>query len=184
MSLILGIRPDSLYASLEKVIEKTPPTDTNHKKTPQLTGEEQLLAIFLAEPVLFNDYHKQFEEIVWQSVDAQTIAKVVATCYNDQALVKNQVQFLSRTKTLLDSRIGEKIDSWQFWLSQTWPNLSSDMSKELVSEKLSQMTTKRHEQTKEHLAQDIRAAQEKGDIKAIKELMNKLTNLSKEDSSS
>jgi hypothetical protein len=181
MSVLMRVRSESLYESLKKVTSQPAVWAPAKISAYSLTNEEQLLSIFLSEPALFEEYKKEFEEIVWQSVDAQSIAKAVVNCYNDKALVKNQVQFLSRTKTYLDSRVSEKIDLWQFWLSQTWPNLSSQTAKELLDEKISRLSSKHHEKDKENLADAIRLAQEKGDIKTVKELMTKLTKMSKED---
>lgn len=185
MTVELGVRADSLYASLSKISAPAESlTQPSKKDLPRLTNEEQLLAILMAQPSQIKEIISRLKEVVWQSVDAQTVAKVLMDCYTDQALVKNQVQFYSRIKNTLGSPLAEKIDSWQFWLSQTWPEFSVEFSRELAIEKLGQLSTLGFERSKEKLASEIRQAQVKGDIKAVKELMKKLTIMSKEEHAS
>jgi hypothetical protein len=94
--------------------------------------------------------------------------------------VKNASLFSSRVKTDLDSRIGEKIDSWQFWLSSQWEELSPALTEELLEEKFSQLSTKRYEEQKSALANRIQQAQQAGDLREVKRLMDELNELSKQ----
>jgi hypothetical protein len=83
-------------------------------------------------------------------------------------------------KTDLDSRISEKIDSWQFWLSSQWEQLSPALTEELLQEKFSQLSTKQYDQQKSALASGIQQAQQAGDLTEVKRLMNELNELSKQ----
>lgn len=183
VSLATESKPESVYAAIEKVHEKQvgsiPTTPSGRKAAANLTNEEQLLAIVLQQPSLLIANSQIFDEIVWQSVDAERIAKSIGKSYDDKTLVTNQSRFLSQVKTPLDSQLAEKIDSWLFWLTQTWPEFNETIGKELLSEKAGQLTSRKYEQQKETLAHSIRRAQEKGDLAGIKKLMSELNELAK-----
>ncbi|HUD20933.1 MAG TPA: DNA primase [Candidatus Saccharimonadales bacterium] len=180
----LEVKTGSVYASLEKLkpaeVEAAAPAG---QIPTHLLPEEQLLALVLGYPTILEMGEKRFKEVVWQSEETEQIASSIETCYNDKALVKNQLQFHSKVKNSLNTLTAEKIDSWQFWLSQTWPNLDDKLAAELFDEKIGLLSSKSREKEKESLAIKIRQAQEKGDIEGLKKLMNKLTNMSKETSS-
>ncbi|HSX41841.1 MAG TPA: DNA primase [Candidatus Saccharimonadales bacterium] len=208
----MEVKPEALYESLKRVksqipslgnstlerSEKNPKSQTNSNTQTVnskiiLTPEEQLLALFLHRPSLLDKHRQAFDEIVWQSAEADRIANVIGSCYNDKTLVKNSAQFSARVKTTLNSQLDEKIssnpqnsptpeeklDGWQFWLSSAWPNLDDNLADELVAEKIGQLATKSYEHSKEKLAQAIRVAQEKDDGAEIKKLMQKLNQLTK-----
>jgi len=182
LAIAIGVKTESVYAALEK---GSPPPGKPQAQKPdlkdiQLTNEEQLLAVALARPDLIPLYSEKFENISWQSEDAARIADEIKSRYTNTTLAKNQSQFFSQVKTNLDSRVSEKIDSWQFWLSAQWGELSDELARELADEKLNQLSTKDYERRKETLALDIRRAQEKGDLIKVKELMKTLSELAKE----
>lgn len=184
LALAIGVKNDAVYAALEKAgeaaqdrpVAPTAPTSTKI----HLTNEEQLLAVVIARPDIAAVHAKQFEQIVWQSEQALRIADEVKKAYTDKTLTKTPSKFLSQVKTNLDSQVGEKIDSWQFWLSSQWGDLTDELATELLSEKFGQLATIDYERRKETLAQDIRRAQEKGDINQVKQLMQELSKLAKE----
>lgn len=228
----IDTKSESIYDSLKRVKANPPaggPSSNRQETQPNpvpatekliLTPEEQLLALILSRPSLLDQFHQQFDEIVWQSAEADRIANVIRSCYNEKTLVKNSAQFSARVKTTLDSRLdekmssrdqnaptsddkitarqnfttvdttieappstssstGEKLDSWQFWLSNAWPELDDNLASELVAEKIGQLGTKSYEKSKETLAGRIRLAQEKGDLGAVKQLMSELNKLTK-----
>ncbi len=203
----MDVKPEAIYASLKRIrelgtrnlgLEKDSQVATSTQSpvpSTHLTPEEQLLALILNRPLLLNKIQRNFDEIVWQSAEADRIAAVIRKCYNEKTLVKNQAQFLSSVKTALNSQldgkipsntlvetnIDAKLDSWQFWLSQQWPNLDDNLASELVTEKINQMNTKSYEKNKEMLAHQIRTAQEKGDVATVKKLMSELNKLTKKD---
>ena len=198
VALATESKPESVYAAIEKVqakqAETAPPTVSAKRAAVNLTNEEQFLAIVLYQPQLLVENEKVFAEIVWQSVDADRIAKAIGKCYDDKTLVTNQSRFLSLVKTHLDSqpvekigsyspdssqKLSDKVDSWLFWITQTWPEFNEQLGKELLSEKIGQLTSRKYEQKKELLANSIRRAQEKGDLTEIKKLMSELSELAK-----
>lgn len=184
LSRAIEAKPESLYASLKKYSAEQKPTTplaAAPKPVPTtLTNEEQLLAILLFQPTLLDTYFPQFDQIVWLSSEAERIAVAIKSCYNKKTLVKNQNQFLSGVKTALHSQLDEKIDSWLFWLSTSWPEFGPELGSELATEKIGQLATKSYEQNKEKLATAIRAAQEAGDQTEMKRLMKELNNITKE----
>jgi DNA primase len=180
LALLIGAKTESVYEALEKVVKPEGKSNTATPANAALTNEEQLLAVALSRPDLIGLYSEKLNDVIWQSEDASRIADEVKKAYSDKTLVKNQSQFLSAVKTNLDSRVSEKIDSWQFWLSNQWGDLSDELARELAEEKLGQITTKDYERRKEALALDIRRAQEKGDLNEVKQLMKELSELAKE----
>ncbi len=184
LALSIGVKNDAVYAALEKAglaaHSKSQGTQPERVPVQNLTNEEQLLAAVLARPDIAVKMKPEFEQVVWQSEQASRIADEVKKAYTDKTLTKTPSVFLSQVKTNLDSRVSEKIDSWQFWLSNQWGEISDELMGELLREKLGQLATKGYERRKEALAQDIRRAQEKGDINQVKQLMQELSKLAKE----
>lgn len=187
LSSRIGVSVESLRLALSrKSLVVTHSVDLLLKSNSQkqvashLTNEEQLLAISLAYPEIAAKFGKQFSEIIWQSIDADRIATALQKWYTDKTLVKSTVQFSSQVKTDVNSQQSDKIDSWQFWLSAQWSNLTPALAEQLLEEKLSQLSTRRYEQSKTNLAQEIKRAQEAGDINLVKKLMEKLSKLTKE----
>lgn len=175
-------KTDSIYASLEKYQERTLDQPTGSSTTAaavSLTDEEQLLAMLLNRPGLLAKLPTGLDEVVWQSAEAARIAEAVKTCYDDKTLANNPPRFLASVKTHLDSQLAEKIDSWLFWLSTTWPDFNEALGAELVGEKMSRLGTKKYERQKEQLATKIRLAQEAGDTKKVLQLMTELSELTK-----
>lgn len=188
LASLLQVSSESLYAALRKSSQpnqaNTPEKRQAKEPLLTLTNEEQLLALLLSYPVLAKRFIKKIEDIVWQSADAELIASSIKKCYTDETLVKNPSRFSSQVKTDLDSRISEKIDSWQFWLSSQWEELSPALSEELVQEKFSQLSTKQHDQLKTALASNIKRAQQSGDLAEVKKLINELNELTKQNKES
>lgn len=183
LASLLQVSSESLYTTLKKTSQpKTPDTGSSRvvEKPPTLTNEEQLLALLLSNPSGIKRHLKTIEDVVWQSMDAELIASSIKKWYTDETLVKNPSRFSSQVKTDLDSRISEKIDSWQFWLSSQWEQLSPALTEELLQEKFSQLSTKQYDQQKSALASGIQRAQQAGDLTEVKRLMNELNELSKQ----
>lgn len=183
LASLLQVSSESLYTTLKKTSQpKTPDTGSSRvvERPPTLTNEEQLLALLLSNPSGIKRHLKKFEDVVWQSMDAELIASSIKKWYTDETLVKNPSRFSSQVKTDLDSRISEKIDSWQFWLSSQWEQLSPALTEELLQEKFSQLSTKQYDQQKSALASGIQRAQQAGDLTEVKRLMNELNELSKQ----
>lgn len=183
LASLLQVSSESLYTTLKKTSQpKTPDTSSSRvvEKPPTLTNEEQLLALLLSNPSGIKRHLKKIEDIVWQSMDAELIASSIKKWYTDETLVKNPSRFSSQVKTDLDPRISEKIDSWQFWLSSQWEQLSPALTEELLQEKFSQLSTKQYDQQKSALASGIQRAQQAGDLTEVKRLMNELNELSKQ----
>jgi DNA primase len=183
LASLLQVSSESLYTTLKKTSQpKTPDTGSSRvvEKPPTLTNEEQLLALLLSNPSGIKRHLKKIEDVVWQSMDAELIASSIKKWYTDETLVKNPSRFSSQVKTDLDSRISEKIDSWQFWLSSQWEQLSPALTEELLQEKFSQLSTKQYDQQKSALASGIQQAQQAGDLTEVKRLMNELNELSKQ----
>lgn len=182
LALAVGVKTDAVYAALEKIASpdtRKPAIVPNAVNVP-LTNEEQLLAVALARPDLVPLYQAKFDDIVWQSEDAQRIADQIKKEYNNKTLTKTPSQFSSQVKSQVNTQAAEKIDSWQFWLSSQWGELSDELARELAEEKLSQLATKDYERRKETLAAEIRKAQEHGDLAKVKDLMKALSELAKE----
>ncbi len=183
LASLLQVSSESLYTTLKKTSQpKTPDTGSSRvvEKPPTLTNEEQLLALLLSNPSGIKRHLKKIEDVVWQSMDAELIASSIKKWYTDGTLVKNPSRFSSQVKTDLDPRISEKIDSWQFWLSSQWEQLSPALTEELLQEKFSQLSTKQYDQQKSALASGIQRAQQAGDLTEVKRLMNELNELSKQ----
>lgn len=183
LASLLQVSSESLYTTLKKTSQpKTPDTGSSRvvEKPPTLTNEEQLLALLLSNPSGIKRHLKKIEDVVWQSMDAELIASSIKKWYTDETLVKNPSRFSSQVKTDLDSRISEKIDSWQFWLSSQWEQLSPALTEELLQEKFSQLSTKQYDQQKSALASGIQRAQQAGDLTEVKRLVNELNELSKQ----
>lgn len=183
LSKVLEVRPESLYESLKKYQhpeQAASQGDTKQSRTSNLTAEEQLLALVLGYPTILDAGLKSFDEIVWQSVEAKEIADSVKTCYNDKALVKNQSLFSSKVKNSIKTQAADKIDSWQFWLTSTWPEINDKLALDLYEDKIQLLSNKKREAEKENLALKIRQAQEKNDIEAIKKLMQQLTKMAQD----
>lgn len=183
LASLLQVSSESLYTTLKKTSQpKAADTSSSRltEKPPTLTNEEQLLALLLSNPSGIKRHLKKIEDIVWQSMDAELIASSIKKWYTDETLVKNPSRFSSQVKTDLDSRISEKIDSWQFWLSSQWEQLSPALTEELLQEKFSQLSTKQYDQQKSALASGIQRAQQAGDLTEVKRLMNELNELSKQ----
>jgi DNA primase len=183
LALAVGVRSEAIYAALSKLpgpAAKDKETTGGQLRELALTNEEQLLAVGLARPDLLVAYAEKFENISWQSEDASRIAEQIKKRYNNKTLAKNQAQFLSEVKTNLDSRASEKIDSWQFWLSNQWGEISDEIARDLLTESLATLATKDYEQRKTELALQIRRAQDVGDLPKVKELMKELSELAKE----
>lgn len=173
-------KAENIISALEKKWQQKTEEKPNQTNAAVLTPEEQLLAIILSEPQAGAKFIKELDQVVWQSEDSQQIALAVKKCYTNKTLVTDRLQFTSSVKTTLDSRISEKIDSWQFWLSQMWPELTPALATDLISEHFSRLNTKSREAQKEQLAAQIRLAQEQGDTKKILSLMQQLNDLTKE----
>lgn len=183
LAVRLGLSVESIVASISKVkFSGASKPGATKSSVGGLTNEEQLLAIILHKPSVLNDKLNQLDSVVWMSVDAQRIAEQARVCYNDKALVKNHTQFLASVKNQLDSQTAQKIDSWMFWLSDAWGDMSEAVASELIEEKFSLMTSKDRESQKAELARQIRLAQESNDSEGLKKLMDKLNNLTKEGS--
>ena len=200
LALAVGVKTDSVYESVKKTNQPVPrdsepKTDGKGSKAALLTNEEQFLALAIARPALIVERKKDFEEVIWQSVETTTIAETLKKLYTDTTLVKSPTQFLSKVRhTLgpnLEGKISgtlsnsspslvEKIDSWQFWVSGEWPELTDETAKGLIDEKISRLATKRYDLKKENLARAIKRAQEAGDINEVKKLMGQLSELTKE----
>ncbi len=180
LSTRLGLSVDSVYAAVAKSKSGPGSSSSPVAVSAALTNEEQILAILLNRPKLITKVAKTLADVSWKSVDAETIARELQKCYTDKALVSNQTQFLSKVKNPLDSQAAEKIDSWMFWLSRQWENLTDETATELIDEKLALLSTRARENQKTDLAQAIRAAQETGDIAGVKKLMDELNQLTKE----
>jgi hypothetical protein len=144
-----------------------------------LTNEEQLLTLLLYQPSLLLLLQAEFNELVWQSTEANRIAEAMKSCYNEKTLVQNQLKFFSSVKNHLSSPLAEKIDRWQFWLTENWATLDQRLTEELVHEKIAQLATKSYERQKTALAFAIRKAQEAGDLAQVKRLMSELNQLTK-----
>jgi DNA primase len=189
LAAALGMKPAAVTEALAKpspgerppnrLAEPAKPASTK-AALPRLTNEEQLLAIVVAAPESLKGNERLLKSVVWQSSEAQTIAEAAQTCYNDKALPKTSAQFLSAVKTHLDSPLADKLDRWQFWISETWPQFSPELASELLTEKFGQVSTLEREQRKDTLAAEIKRAQEQGDIKKIKELLGTLSKLAQE----
>lgn len=179
LSEIVGAKTESVYASLEKTKPIQSPTAVT--ETPvqvHLTNEEQLLTLLLSWPQLARKRDKIVKTVVWQSSEASTVAETLQKLYNDPTLVKNSpLQFISQVKNTLGPAYVGKIDSWQFWLSSTWKELTEELAAELIDEKLGRLSTTQYESQKEDVARQIRQAQQQGDIKEVKKLMVKLGQL-------
>lgn len=188
LASLLQVSSESLYSALRKTSQpnqtNTPEKGQAKEALPTLTNEEQLLALLLSYPVLAKRFIEKIEDIVWQSADAELIASSIKKWYTDETLVKNPSRFSSQVKTDLDSRISEKIDSWQFWLSSQWEELSPALSEELLQEKFSQLSTKQHDQRKTALASNIKRAQQSGDLAEVKKLISELNELTKQNKES
>ncbi|MCR4278169.1 MAG: DNA primase [Candidatus Berkelbacteria bacterium] len=182
LALAVGVKTDSVYESVKKVSQ--PPvnnlgtkTDTQKPKVALLTNEEQFLALAIAKPALIVERKKDFDEVIWQSVETVTIAESLKKLYTDTTLVKSPTQFLSKVKNTLGPDLEGKIDSWQFWVSQEWPELTDETAKGLIDEKISRLATGRYDLKKENLARAIKRAQVAGDINEVKKLMSQLSDL-------
>ncbi|MDP3992739.1 MAG: hypothetical protein Q8Q05_00775, partial [bacterium] len=116
----------------------------------------------------------------WQTVETTTIAECLQKLYTNPTLVKSPTQFLSKVKNTLGPDLEGKIDSWQFWLSREWPELTDEAAGELIGEKVGRLATKNYELRKENLARAIKQAQVAGDISEVKKLMENLSELTKE----
>ncbi|MBI4948098.1 DNA primase [Candidatus Berkelbacteria bacterium] len=173
-------KAENIISAVEKMWQKKTEEKPNKNTKIALTPEEQLLAIILGEPQAGVKFAEQLDQVVWQSIDNQQIASVVKKCYTNKTLASDRIQFISSVKTTLDSRLSEKIDSWQFWLSELWPNLTTSLATELITEHFGRLNTKSREAEKELLASQIRQAQEKNDTKKVIELMQQLNELTKE----
>ena len=138
------------------------------------------MAIAIARPSAVIKKLKNFDEIVWQSVETGTVAETLKKLYTDPTLVKSPTQLLSKVKNTLSPDLAGKIDSWQFWLSNEWPSLSDEMAEGLIDEKMGRLATKRYELKKENLARQIKLSQESGNIEEIKKLVKNLSELTKE----
>lgn len=182
LSDLLKVKSESIYSALEKNRpDRLKPARSTGQIKFQLTNEEQLLALVLNDPLSSEKFLDELKKVVWQSLDTSAIAKQIFLCYDDKALIKNQIQFQVEVKNRLDSSINEKINQWQFWLGSVWPDIKPELSSELITEKLRLLTTTKHEKNKERLASEIRQAQEKGDIALVKKLVAELTDILKED---
>ena len=182
LALAVGVKTDSVYESVKKVSQSQPhnlgaKTDNQKPKITLLTNEEQFLALAIAKPALIVERKKDFDEVVWQSVETTTIAQILKKLYTDPTLVKSPTQFLSKVKNTLGPDLEGKIDSWQFWVSGEWPELTDETAKGLIDEKISRLATKRYDLKKENLARAIKRAQEAGDINEVKKLMGQLSEL-------
>ncbi|MEK7535312.1 MAG: toprim domain-containing protein, partial [Patescibacteria group bacterium] len=197
LALAVGVKTDSVYESVKKArqlsaVSKQPiaafePRGENSEHSADgrrpialsatLTNEEQFLALAIAKPALIVERKKDFDEVVWQSVETTTIAETLKKLYTDTTLVKSPTQFLSKVKNTLGPDLEGKIDSWQFWVSNEWPELTDETAKGLIDEKISRLATKRYDLKKENLARAIKRAQEAGDINEVKKLMGQLSDL-------
>lgn len=173
-----GTKPESIYTTLAKLSPTAASPASTPTETLYLTDEEQLLTLLLAEPGVIAKFMPEVDEVVWQSQEASQIALGVKTCYNNKTLT-GKTPFSSAIKTHLNAPTALKIDSWQFWVEKQWPDLNEALASELISEKLGRLNTKSYERQKERLATKIRQAQEKGDLAAVKNLLNDLNQLTK-----
>jgi len=174
----VGAKTESVYASLSRIKASTTSSENSAVVATVLTGEEQLLTLLMNAPKLAQTRDKLIKNIVWQSAEASTVAETLKKLYNDPTLVKSSpIQFISQVKNTLGPTFDGKIDSWQFWLSATWPELNDEMSEQLIDEKLGRLSTTAYEKQKEDLATNIKIAQQKSDIKEVKKLMVELSKL-------
>ncbi len=179
LALAVGVKTESVYASLRRASKSIASSQKLEASSPLLTNEEQFLALAIAKPNLMTARKVEFGEIVWQSVETTTIAETLKKLYTDPTLVKSPTQLLSKVKNNLGSDLAGKIDSWQFWLSNEWPELTDKTADQLIDEKLGRLTTKNYELKKENMAREIKRAQEAGNIKSVQELMKKLSELTR-----
>ena len=194
LALAVGVKTDSVYESVKKsrltpsslassqpgARSQMPLDQARGKPSAVLTNEEQFLALAMAKPALIAKRRGEFDEIIWQSVDTATIAETLKKLYTDPTLVKSPTQLLSKVKNTLGPDLEGKIDSWQFWVSGEWPELTDETAEQLISEKISRLATKRYDLKKENLARAIKRAQEAGNIDEVKKLMKDLSELTKE----
>lgn len=136
--------------------------------------------LLISYPKLAAIKHGEIEEVVWQSQDASRIAQELKKCYNDKTLLNNPTRFQSQLKTQLDGPLGGKIDSWLLWQGEVWPQLDDRLATELAAEKLTQVSSRAYERSKENLATAIKKAQEGGDLAGVKQLMQQLSDLTKQ----
>lgn len=180
LSIALEVKPETIYQAVAKVTEIKTIDQGVATSQLALTGEEQLLAALLAKPALINQFSQLLDQVVWQSSDASRVAETLKKYYNDRKLTNTPSQFLSAVKTSLDSQLAQKLDLWQFWLSSQWSEFDDRTAETIIGEKFTQLSTKKYQQDKENLALKIRNAQEQGDIEAVKKLMVKLSQITKE----
>ncbi|MEK7202058.1 MAG: DNA primase [Patescibacteria group bacterium] len=189
LALAVGVKTESVYESIKKSRLTTSSLASSHpvasNQLPKassalLTTEEQFLALAISKPALITTRLKEFGEIVWQTVETTTIAECLQKLYTNPTLVKSPTQFLSKVKNTLGPDLEGKIDSWQFWLSKEWPELTDEAAGELIGEKVGRLATKNYELRKENLARAIKLAQVAGDISGVKKLMENLSELTKE----
>lgn len=176
LALAVGVKTESVYDSI-KVTSTAQTVIGAAKILLPLTNEEQFLALAVAKPALMASRVKDFNQIVWQSAETDTVAQTLKKLYTDSTLVNSPTQFLSKVKNTLGPDLEGKIDSWQFWLSNQWPELNDETAKQLIDEKTSRLATKNYELEKESLARAIKQAQESGDIIEVKKLMGQLNDL-------
>lgn len=187
LALAVGVKTESVYESIRKAkqlsaVSNQPKAESRQSKaaTLSLTTEEQFLALAIAKPALITARLKEFGEIVWQTVETTTIAETLKKLYTNPTLVKSPTQFLSQVKNNLGPDLEGKIDSWQFWLSKEWPELTDEAAGELIGEKVGRLATKNYELRKENLARAIKQSQVAGNITEVKKLMENLSELTKE----
>lgn len=188
LALAVGVKTESVYESIKRGTrdselgtrrgENQSPVPS--PKSPPLTTEEQFLALAISKPALITTRLKEFGEIVWQTVETTTVAETLKKLYTNPTLVKSPTQFLSKVKNTLGPDLEGKIDSWQFWLSKEWPELTDEAAGELIDEKVGRLATKNYELRKENLARAIKLAQVAGDISEVKRLMENLSELTKD----
>ena len=189
LALAVGVKTESVYESIGKSRLATSSLASSQPgarsqlpaaSSALLTTEEQFLALAIAKPALIVERKKDYDEIVWQSVETTTIAEALKKLYTDTTLVKSPTQFLSKVKSTLGPDLEGKIDSWQFWVSGEWPELTDETARGLIDEKVGRLATKNYDLKKENLARAIKKAQMAGDISEVKRLMATLSELTKE----
>lgn len=179
LALAVGVKLESLYAALKKVKpDAVKPVGALSTRI-ALTNEEQLLALIISKPHLAPRAVEKLGAISWQSEQAQRFAKILQRLYTDKVLTKNQSVFVSQVKSQISPAEAGRVDSMLFWVESNWPNLKDELASELIKEKLAHLTMEDYERQKSELARQIRLAQESGDLKTIKGLMEKLNKLTR-----
>jgi len=176
-AIALRVKPETVYASLKKIAQtKTEITSQPEEET--ITAEEQLLSLLLTYPELLKEV-KDLTQFHWTSEALSKIASALQNCYNNHTLAENSLLLRDKVKALLTPLEAGRLDAWQINLSRLWPQLNRQLAKDMVEELISRFNRRSFERSKEEIAVKIRQAQEAGDIKQMKRLMDKLNQLAR-----